>query len=597
VAETDTSGPTAAVPKDPQPSVDRIDELARRILSGDILLPKFQRSFVWDRPQILTLLDSVARGYPIGSVLLWQSRQELRSENRIADLEIDLPKPDYPVNYLLDGQQRLSTICGAIFWPGGDARSRWNLAYDLREKRFLHLDSADDPPLHQIRINKLSDPATYFQHVASLDSLTTEDKDELKSHANVLFNRFKDYKIAAVTLGDMSLEDVAPIFERINSMGTPLTIVDLMRAATWSPDFDLIDSIEGILGSLEEKGFQAIDRKTVLRNLAAAVGGGFSTDSIDALRNHGADALSAAMNEVREAYKRMVDFLTADLRVPGGDIVPYSNQLTVLAEVFRRVPTPSAEQYDSIRVWFWRTSLAGYFSGWNTGMMRSDLEAVEAFAAGESAEIVVGATEPNSSIWTTRQFRSNNAHAKLLAIVLSYHQPIDLLTGSQIDTKKALAWVNSKEFHHFFPQAYLKREKVARLRINALANIVMLSSSSNKEIRDSPPSEYLLQVEKAAGDNLEAWLASNLISMEAFEAAKRDDFEAFLSSRAQTIHNAVLQLAGWAQISKGPTVESESEADEIPVDEADGIEYVVEDPSTDLTQSVGVADGSKQPQS
>jgi uncharacterized protein with ParB-like and HNH nuclease domain len=102
------SGPQAPVPKDPQPSVDRIDDLARRILTGDILLPKFQRDFVWDKPQIVMLWDSIARGYPIGSILLWQSRQELRSENQIADLEIKLPKPDYPVNYLLDGQQRLS---------------------------------------------------------------------------------------------------------------------------------------------------------------------------------------------------------------------------------------------------------------------------------------------------------------------------------------------------------------------------------------------------------------------------------------------------------------------------------------------------------
>lgn len=83
--------------------------------------------------------DSVGRGYPIGSVLLWQSRQELRSENRIADLEIKLPKPDYPVNYLLDGQQRLSTICAAMHWKGADPKSRWNLAYDLRQHQFIHL--------------------------------------------------------------------------------------------------------------------------------------------------------------------------------------------------------------------------------------------------------------------------------------------------------------------------------------------------------------------------------------------------------------------------------------------------------------------------
>ena len=89
------AGPTAPVPKDPQPSVDRIDELARRILVGDILLPKFQRAFVWEKKKLLRLLDSVNRGFPIGSVLFWQSRQELRSENSLADLEIKLPKPDY----------------------------------------------------------------------------------------------------------------------------------------------------------------------------------------------------------------------------------------------------------------------------------------------------------------------------------------------------------------------------------------------------------------------------------------------------------------------------------------------------------------------
>src|SRR5262245_61779952 len=87
-----TSTTSSTQLRDPDPNVDRIDELARRILSGDILLPKFQRNFVWEKPQILKLLDSVARGYPIGSILLWQSRQDLRSENHIADLPIGGPR-------------------------------------------------------------------------------------------------------------------------------------------------------------------------------------------------------------------------------------------------------------------------------------------------------------------------------------------------------------------------------------------------------------------------------------------------------------------------------------------------------------------------
>jgi hypothetical protein len=545
--ETIDSGPTAVLPKDPQPSVDRIDELARRILSGDILLPKFQRDFVWDKKQILRLLDSVARGFPIGSVLLWQSRQELRSENRIADLKIKLPKPDYPVNYLLDGQQRLSTICGAMFWASGELDSRWNIAYDLRRQEFLHLDTLEDPPLHQIRVNKMADPALFFKHVASLDTLTSADKKTLKERAELLFNRFKDYKIAVVTLGDMAIQDVAPIFERINSSGTQLTIVDLMRAATWSPDFDLIDAIEGILEDLDEKGFGDIDKKVVLRNISASAGGGFSAESIDSLRKFRPDQLKDAAAATEEAYRRAVDFLATHIGVEGARVLPYINQFTVLAEIFRSLPKPTAPQYDAINRWFWRTALSGYFSGWNTGNMSSDLEAVHQFAKGKDKEIALSVPKPKADIWLTRTFRLNNAHAKLLAIVLAHQGPIDLLTGQQVDTSKALASINVKEFHHFFPRAYLERKGERQQKINCLANFVMLTASSNKEIQDSPPSDYLKKVMTASGQNLDKWLSSNLITEECFEAAMKNDFDSFIERRAEVIHKEVWGATGWGE--------------------------------------------------
>lgn len=587
-----TSGPTAPVPKDPQPSVDRIDGLANRILTGDILLPKFQRSFVWERPQIIALLDSVGRGYPIGSVLLWQSRQELRSESRIADLEIQLPKPDYPVNYLLDGQQRLSTICAAMYWNGTDPRSRWNLAYDLRAQEFVHLDTLDDPAPYRIRLNRLSDAARYFTHVGALDSSGMEDREELKERANALFNRFKDYKIATVTLGDMAIEDVAPIFERINSTGTPLTIVDLMRAATWSPDFDLIETIDSLLAALGAKDFGDIDKKVVLRNLSAAAGGGFSTDSIDDLRKRSAEGLRAAANDVRQAYLRMVDYLTTQIRIPRSQIVPYVNQLTVLAEVFRQVPAPTAEQYRAIDKWFWQTALSGYFSGWNTGMMAADLSAVSKFTTGETNEIRASVMAPTAQLWTARQFRSNNAHAKLLAIVLSHREPTDLLTGQRIDTRAALAWTNQKEFHHFFPRDYLSGRGVVQQRINSLANIVMLTSDSNKKITNRAPSDYLVDVEAALGNALEEALDRNLISQEAFEAARQDDFERFLALRAKTIHARVMDLAGWAAEAESQpplNVEVTGDGSETLEAQAEAPDYTYEPPARDAVAATGEA--------
>lgn len=539
------SGPTAPIPKDPQPTVDRIDDLARRILSGDILLPKFQRNFVWEKHQIIKLLDSVYKNYPIGSVLLWQSRLELRSENKIADLEIDLPKPDYPVNYLLDGQQRLSTICGAMFWDGQDAQSFWNIVFDLRKEEFSHVQTLDDLPLHQIRLNKLGNASSFYKHVAALDSLGVKDVTLLKDTADRLFNRFKDYKIASVTLGDMSIDDVAPIFERINSTGTRLTIVDLMRAATWSQEFDLVETIDQILMELAVKDFGGIEKKTILRNMSAASSGGFAIENINNLRNKTIEQLKAAARETMEASKKSVDYLKQQIRIPSDSVIPYLNQFVVLTEIFRRIERPNQNQYKEITKWFWRSSLSGYFAGWNTGMMNNDLREVIRFVQEEADEINIYDAKPSQEIWKRRTFRSNNAHSKLFAILLAYQHPIDLLTGQKIDTEKALSWINQKEFHHFFPQAFLKQKGYNSNEINCLANIVYLSSSSNKQISDKSPAEYLKEVEKEGGANLSKVLESNIIPLEAFNAAKNNDFESFLNIRAKAIHEKILSHAKW----------------------------------------------------
>lgn len=528
--------------KDPQPSVDRIDDLAKRILNGDIYLPKFQREFVWEKPQVLDLLDSVARNYPIGSILLWQSKQELRSESRIADLEILLPKPDYPVNYLLDGQQRLSSICGALYWKGGDANSPWNVAYDLRNKTFLHLDTPDEPPQHLIRLNKLPNPSVFFLQVAALDAAK---EPMLANNARELFDRFKDYKVATVTLGDMSLADVAPIFERINSTGTRLTIVDLMRAATWSPDFDLVDSIDAIRESLTAKSFEGIERKAILRNVSAAIGGGFTAESIDDLRRASTDNLKVAVGATEDSLKRAVDFLSTHVKAPSATVVPYTNQIVVLAEILRRLPVPTAQQWEAIERWFWRTGISGYFSGWNSGMMASDLAALSEFAQGAGPEIKIETQIPGHQLWLNRTFRLNNAHSKILALILAYQMPLDILTGQAIDVKEALAWQNSKEFHHFFPQAFLKANGVAVAKASALANMVYLSSASNKIISDRAPSAYVKELLDSHGDQARKWLASNLIDDAAIYAALNDDYDSFLNARAEVIGKVASKLAGW----------------------------------------------------
>jgi len=130
--------------RDPSPEILRIEQLVNGVKVGDIKLPKFQRPFVWNKNDILKLLDSVYKGYPIGSILLWLTQQELASERKIADLDINERPDDYPTNYLLDGQQRLSTLCGALYWNGLDKKSPWNIAFDCDKEIFLFPSDEDE---------------------------------------------------------------------------------------------------------------------------------------------------------------------------------------------------------------------------------------------------------------------------------------------------------------------------------------------------------------------------------------------------------------------------------------------------------------------
>lgn len=532
--------------RDPKPSIERIESLARRIFEGDILLPKFQRDFIWKRNQVLELFDSISKNYPIGSILLWLSKHKLKSESSIADLPFKERPEEYPVNYLLDGQQRLSCICGALYWKpnAGESDSVWNIAYDLKSRRFVHLNTLDDPPQHQIRLNKIPDNIQFFAQVAVLEA--NPDNSHLAAEAKRFFSLFKDYSLACVTLHDMPIENVAPIFERINSTGTKLTIVDLMRAATWSVDFDLVETIDQkVLDVIGEKGFDEIDRKAVLRVLSSASGFSFSTGGIDRLRSLNVEQLKTSTEATVSAFKLATDFLHDQLKIPNASIVPYVNQVVVLAELFRRRPVLNAGQYVALRQWFWRTTLSSYFSGWSSAQMDTDLKAIDDFISEKTPNLMIGDGAPPKNIWRRRSFRANTSLSKLLGLLLTQNTPYDLINGTEVKLTKALAWQNSKEYHHIFPKAYLNSIGASTSDTNALANFALISSASNKNISDTKPSVYVPKLQIEHGQDFSRICESNLLSGDCVAAAIADNFPDFLEARSTVLHKFALSLAGW----------------------------------------------------
>lgn len=312
--------------RDPKPEILRIEELVNGVKTGDIKLPKFQRPFVWNKSDVLKLWDSIYKGYPIGSILLWLTNQKLASERKIADLEINTREDEYPTNYLLDGQQRLSSLCGALYWNGKDKDSPWNIVFDVENEVFLYPDIGENDRIQYFQLNKLIDTQDYINQCSKFKAHGKEDiytKTALR-----LLNSIKDYKIAAVKIGDMDLNEVAPIFERINSSGRQLTMVDLMRAATWKGGFDLNDAIDAIRSACEEKNFEDIKDTHILRSISGCAGLGIHKEDIDKLRDCTSDELKKAAGKSVDAYKLAVDFITSELPLPSINYLPYGLQLT-----------------------------------------------------------------------------------------------------------------------------------------------------------------------------------------------------------------------------------------------------------------------------
>src|SRR6202051_1770267 len=82
----------------------KVKQLIDDYRSGRIVIPEFQREYVWKKSKAPLLIDSLYRGFPISSLLLWQSEEETRSRRRD-------PRPSRSsMSWLIDGQQRVITL-------------------------------------------------------------------------------------------------------------------------------------------------------------------------------------------------------------------------------------------------------------------------------------------------------------------------------------------------------------------------------------------------------------------------------------------------------------------------------------------------------
>ena len=355
-----------------------------------------------------------------------------------------------PTEYVLDGQQRMTVIyscLGASESDGGFAAG-----YDLQNQCFVEIGPAHTRP-EIFPLRKLFNTTSLLNYRTGL--LVREDSTNMQDRLDDLISAFTQYRLPVVTLKDLTIEEVCPIFERINSSGTKLSTYDLMVAATWAEDFDLNEKVSDILSSLEVKGYGTTNRATILKALSAIELESIQDKSLKTLRELPTAAIDALIDRTRQALVGAVDALSTQFGVRSWDFLSYEAVLVITTYIFRDQKELTAEQVSRLKAWFWRSSLGERYKVGGENFVSRDMMNVSEFVIGGNGAPEFFGNIPKPDEWGSVQFRSNVARSRAFILALASANPRNLANGMAIDIEYALSSYNKKEYHHVYPRAYL----------------------------------------------------------------------------------------------------------------------------------------------
>ena len=509
------------------PTNPRLASLLADVARGNIKIPVFQREYVWLDEQIMSLLDSIYRGYPVGSLLLWSTKIPLVHERNVGGFVLPVAPEDYPVNYVLDGQQRLTTLYGVFNSDAATADAelaeRFNVYFVPSTESFAHASVAD--PATSVNLRVILDTTRLLPE---LTRFSAEDQKKI----GYLTERFKDYEFPVVTIRDRTNQEVCRVFQRINSSGTSLSTLELLAAWTWSEAFDLRNELATLLDRLGDKGYGELEEHLLMRCLASIALG--SIDS-EALVDVPPDKLIDAMSTLKQAAFAAVDFLEKELKIKNLVFIPFPIMLVALVCFFSKTLKPTAAQLAGLRKWFWHCAFTQRYKAGTNTLVLEDIKSMVRLAAGEP--VFDGLSPAVDAALFQKTWRINSAAAKATICLLAQFHPRSFLSGAQVDLGTVLEAYNAREFHHIYPKGFLAKIGIQFSEANVIANVCLLTSTDNRTISDREPADYFSDIPSAESA---AIFQTALIPPAASDGSK--PYPEFLALRADALSTAASRL-------------------------------------------------------
>lgn len=492
-------------------------------------IPRFQRSYVWERSKIVKLLNSIYHEFPIGSFFLWEADTAMEGFCRdITEFGFPSKPAGNKFSFILDGQQRITSLYVALrgkVLQGTDYRV---ICFNLDKKVFKIPTLKTEP--NNIPAWMLFDQQEFQNLLIEYASTGEREKAQTLSECKTIFD---NYPVSIIFSKNMDLEEVVTIFERINQGGKRLSLFDLVHASVWSLDFDLRDKITEFNSEKAIQIFGKVDNEIFTQSLALNTSRDCEKRHQLALKN---EECKAAWSRTTECIRLAIDFLKTQLGVQGVEIIPYQNIIPVIQYYFYITGEGAVkpEHKKALVDWFWTLTFSNRYSSSTLTKMKNDAMWIEKLAKDPSATRVFTVKLVLDDLKRVRMGNRSVIKNGVLCL-MALRKPVDFDNGNVVTLDKTNASrQNSKENHHFFPYSLATRMGIKQEEINSLLNFAFISKHLNLDISNDYPSDYL-QSYASKNPDLEAHLLTHFITPAAYQAALNNDFQTFITERGNTI--------------------------------------------------------------
>ena len=551
-------------PNPPEPGRLTYAQLIEKIESGMYQIPKFQRNFVWKIDDVLGLLDSVIRGFPVGAFTLWETRGRLNAHKGFGGVVFKQPPENDSVSYVLDGQQRMTSLYLAAKGINLD-----RMAFDRIHVDF-DKDSGGEKPVCIVgepergALFKKVSALKAVEFARMLNDIQKEYGDDVGGKAMNIHEAIANYPFAIVKVSTDSLGRVAWMFERLNRGGRELKPFEIVGARVYDEGrndegesvvkFDLEDKFKRSIKHIGDhiSGYQISDddksKNFVLQTVASVVGKDVRRESIYDISKQ--DFISN-WDKSLECLQLAAAFVKLRLHVPMLKMLPYSSMLTPIAYFYykngMRQPTP--QQVTELGKFFYRAAFGQRYVSGVEAKLNQDLALMDNIFDGTSVNWadslhVPDATEVGLVKLLMEDFSPRNAAHKAVLCVLAAKEPKRFDdANTKVMDGQGLHPTLSKNYHHFFPKGNPKWKTDAS--VNAVANITLLDAQSNQRIKNRCPSVYIPEFEGEHPENscIADSLESHFINVDK-DGIRDDDIDKFLANRSGCLAREILKKIG-----------------------------------------------------